>query len=259
MSSIGPTDNSNKIVLPIGYTVEADETVDEILQKTIEADQNITELKAKESTLPRRGRGTGDTTSSSAFARAEDRSEFGGIFSTSRADLGVQGKDKTSAQAIQRENQFTKLRDQVQDMQQQMTGTEKLQQGVGVATQAVGFGQFLGGAGASGIMGKVAGIASKAFIPLAVLTTVIEVAKSVLDEALKPGGPLDRRFKRIIGDEIASATSLEEKAEVNQGFKVVRISTQPGLRGEAGVVSNLQKRTVMYDLGVARSMQGLQG
>ena len=34
MSSIGPTDNSNKIVLPIGYTVEADETVDEILQET---------------------------------------------------------------------------------------------------------------------------------------------------------------------------------------------------------------------------------
>ena len=76
---------------------------------------------------------------------------------------------------------------------------------------------------------------------------------------MKPGGPLDRRFKRVIGDEIAATADLQFKEEVNQGFKVIRISTQPGLRGEAGVTSNLQKRTVMYDLGISRSMAGLQG
>ena len=256
MSSEGRTD---AIKIPLEYTTEAEETVDEILQKTIEAQENIRELKASEQTLPRKGRGTGDTTAKSAFAREDDMSSFGGIFSTQRDDLGVIGRDKTSKQPLQKENQFKQLRDQVNDMEQKMGATQKIQQGVGVATQAVGFGQFLGGQGATGVMAKVASYASKAFIPLAILTTVVETVSSLLTEALKPGGPLDRRFKRVIGDEIAATTSLAEKEEINQGFKVLRISTQPGLRGESGVTSNLQQRTTVYDLGIARSMQGYGG
>ena len=108
-------------------------------------------------------------------------------------------------------------------------------------------------------MSRIQGIAGKAFIPLAIITTVVETVNMVLQEALKPGGPLDRRFKRVISEEVAGTISLEEKEEINQGFKVVRISTQPGLRGEAGVSSNLQSRTTIYDLGISRSMVGFGG
>lgn len=254
-----PEGNSDPIKLPLEYTTEAEQTVQDILQQTIEAQENIRELEAKKQTLPKRGRGTGDTTSASAFARADDKSEFGGIFATATEDIGLRGRDKTSKQPLQKENEFTKLRDQVQGMEQKMSIGEQVQGGLGQLSGAVGMAGLAAQPGAKGILAKVGGFAAKAFIPLAIISTIAEIAMAALNEALKPGGPLDRRFKRIIGDEIAATSSLEEKAEVNQGFKVIRISTQPGLRGEVGVTSNLQKRTVMYDLGIARSMQGLQG
>ena len=250
-------DNSDPIKLPLEYTTEAEQTVQDILQQTIEAQENIRELEAKKQTLPKRGRGTGDTTSASAFAREDDKSEFGGIFATATEDIGLRGRDKTSKQPLQKENEFTKLRDQVQGMEQKMSMGEQVQGGLGQLSGAVGMAGLAGGAG--GVLGKLGSMATKAFIPLAIVTTIVEVAVSIFQEMLKPGGPLDRRFKRVIGDEIAATTSLQEKEEINQGFKVIRISTQPGLRGEAGVTSNLQKRTVMYDLGIARSMQGYGG
>jgi hypothetical protein len=252
-----PEGKKDPVRLPLEYTTEAEQTVQDILQQTIEAQENIRELEAKKQTLPKRGRGTGDTTSASAFAREDDKSEFGGIFATATEDIGLRGRDKTSKQPLQKENEFTKLRDQVQGMEQKMSMGEQVQGGLGQLSGAVGMAGLAGGAG--GVLGKLGSMATKAFIPLAIVTTIVEVAVSIFQEMLKPGGPLDRRFKRVIGDEIAATTSLQEKEEINQGFKVIRISTQPGLRGEAGVTSNLQKRTVMYDLGIARSMQGYGG
>ena len=163
----------------------------------------------------------------------------------------------------ERENEFSKLKDRVDQQEQRISTSfqQKAQQGIGLATQGIGYAQALGGAtaGAGSIMARIQGIAGKAFIPISVIMTVMEIASTVLNEALKPGGPLDRRFKRIIGDEIAATADLEFKEQVNQGFKVIRISTQPGLSGDAGVTSNLQKRTTIYDLGISRSMAGLQG
>jgi len=77
-----------------------------------------------------------------------------------------------------------------------------------------------------------------------------------LQEALKPGGPLDRRFRRRAQDEVANTLELEKKAEINQGFKVVRVSSQPLIRGEAGTTSSLQD-PIIYDLGLAKNMQGV--
>ena len=246
------SDSSDALHIPIEIKTEDSAEIQELINDLAAAESDIRSIK------PRRGRGTGDTSSRSAFTSQDE--EGSGIFGGMGGEaLPSKGRDRTSKSPFQRENEFSKLKDQVQQQEQRIGMAQKAQQGVGMATQGIGFAQLLGGPNMAGKLGFAAKIATKAFLPLAILTTVVEVANSFLQEALKPGGPLDRRFKRIIGDEIAATADLEFKEEVNQGFKVIRISTQPGLRGEAGVTSNLQKRTVMYDLGISRSMAGLQG
>ena len=238
--------------IPIEIKTDDLDEIRELINDLAEAESDVRSIR------PRKGRGTGDTSSRSAFTPASE--ESGGILGTMGGDaLPTRGRDRTSKTPFQRENEFSKLKDQVQQQEQKIGMAQKTQQGLGVATQGIGFAQMLGGPNMAGKLGFIANIANKAFLPLAIVTTIIEIASGILNEALKPGGPLDRRFKRIIGDEIAATTDLEFKEEVNQGFKVIRISTQPSLRGEDGVTSNLQKKTVMYDLGTTRSMVGLGG
>ncbi len=246
------SDSSDALHIPIEIKTEDSAEIQELINDLAAAESDIRSIK------PRRGRGTGDTSSRSAFTSQDE--EGSGIFGGMGGEaLPSKGRDRTSKSPFQRENEFSKLKDQVQQQEQRIGIAQQAQQGVGMATQGIGFAQMLGGPNATGIMSRIQGIAGKAFIPLAIITTVIETVNMVLQEALKPGGPLDRRFKRVISEEVAGTISLEEKEEINQGFKVVRISTQPGLRGEAGVSSNLQSRTTIYDLGISRSMAGFGG
>ena len=249
MSSTGSDD---ALRIPIEIKTEDSAEIQQMIAELAEAESDI------RSVTPRRGRGTGDTSSRSAFTPSSE--ESGGIFGSMGGEaIPTQGRDRKSRTPFQRENEFSKLKDQVQQQEQKLGAAQKAQQGLGMVTQGIGFGQMIGGKNPGRILGMAKGFASKVFLPLAIATTVIELVSTVLRESLKPGGPLDRRFKRIIGDEIAATADLNFKEEVNQGFKVIRISTQPGLRGEAGVSSNLQRKTVIYDLGISRSMAGLQG
>jgi len=246
------SDNRDALHIPIEIKTSDSEEIQALINDLAAAESDIRSIR------PRRGRGTGDTSSRSAFTSPEE--EGTGIFGGMTGEATPTAiRDKTSKSPFQRENEFSKLKDRVDQQEQRMGMGQQAQQGLGIATQGIGFAQMLGGSQPGRLLGTIQGIASKAFIPIAVITTLIEVASTVLNEALKPGGPLDRRFKRIIGDEIAATADLEFKEEVNQGFKVIRISTQPGLSGDAGVTSNLQKRTTIYDLGISRSMAGLQG
>lgn len=246
------SDNRDALHIPIEIKTSDSEEIQALINDLAAAESDIRSIR------PRRGRGTGDTSSRSAFASPEE--EGTGIFGGMTGEATPTAiRDRTSKSPFQRENEFSKLKDRVDQQEQRMGMGQQAQQGLGIATQGIGFAQMLGGSQPGRLLGTIQGIAGKAFIPIAVITTLIEVASTVLNEALKPGGPLDRRFKRIIGDEIAATADLEFKEQVNQGFKVIRISTQPGLSGDAGVTSNLQKRTTIYDLGISRSMAGLQG
>ena len=250
------SDNRDALHIPIEIKTSDSEEIQALINDLAAAESDIRSIR------PRRGRGTGDTSSRSAFASPEE--EGTGIFGGMTGEATPTAiRDRTSKSPFQRENEFSKLKDRVDQQEQRISTSfqQKAQQGIGLATQGIGYAQALGGAtaGAGSIMARIQGIAGKAFIPISVIMKVMEIASTVLNEALKPGGPLDRRFKRIIGDEIAATADLEFKEQVNQGFKVIRISTQPGLSGDAGVTSNLQKRTTIYDLGISRSMAGLQG
>jgi len=248
------SDNRDALHIPIEIKTSDSEEIQSLINDLAAAESDIRSIR------PRRGRGTGDTSSRSAFASPEE--EGTGIFGGMTGEATPTAiRDRTSKSPFQRENEFSKLKDRVDQQEQRISTSfqQKTQQGIGLATQGIGYAQALGGVGAGGVMAKIQGIAGKAFIPISVIMTVMEIASTILNEALKPGGPLDRRFKRIIADEIAATADLEFKEQVNQGFKVIRISTQPSLSGDAGVTSNLQKRTTIYDLGISRSMAGLQG
>lgn len=242
----------DSLKIPIEIKTEDLDEIRELINDISQAENDLRSLKA----TPRKGRGSGDTESRSAFTSPEPRDE--GIFGGARTGeaLPTKGRDTKSATPFQRESEFAKLKNQVNEVEQRQGGPfDAVQSGLGGATQAVGFAQLLGG-GAGGILGGVAGAASKAFLPLAVITTIISVVKGVLDQALAPGGPLDRRFKRVIGTEIANANSLETKQALNQGMKVIRTQVYPGLRGEAGTSSSLRNKP-NYDLGIANNMVGL--
>ena len=243
------SDSGDALHIPIEIKTEDLAEIRELLNQLDNAQGDIRSI------TPGRGR-NGDTSSRSAFARSDD--EAGGIFGGMGGEaLPMKGRDRTSKSPFQRENEFSKLKNQVQDQEKRIGLGQQAQQGIGMATQGVGFAQMLGGG--SGRLSSIANMASKAFLPLAIVTSIVELASNILQEFLKPGGPLDRRFKRVVSEEIAGTISLEKKEEINQGFKVIRISTQPGLRGEAGVSSNLQSRNTIYDLGISRSMAGFGG
>ena len=82
-------------------------------------------------------------------------------------------------------------------------------------------------------MGKFAKFGAFTFFAL----LIDQAVKFVLNELMQPGRPFDRRFKRVIKDEILIFTNKKEKEELRRGFKEVRVTTRQGLRGGEGKVS----------------------
>ena len=70
------------------------------------------------------------------------------------------------------------------------------------------------------------------------LTLIIaEIVKFIIDESMKPGRGLDRRFKRLASEEIMLFMDHQEQEKLRRGFRDVRVTTNPGLRGGMGMVS----------------------
>ena len=243
--------------VPIEIKTDDLQEIQQLIQELTEAEEEIRKAKTEEKgALPRKGRARDGE--SKAPYEAADMDERGGIFGgTMEEAMPQKYKDKTSKTPHQKESAWENMQKQVQQnqvaVQEQANIMQSVQSGLGGVTQGVGMAQWLG----TGTLGKgLMGIASKAFLPLAIITSAVQVGMFFLEEALKPGGPLDRRFRRRAQDEIANTLDLEKKAEINQGFKVIRVSAQPLIRGEAGTTSSLQD-PIIYDLGLAKNMQGV--
>jgi hypothetical protein len=67
---------------------------------------------------------------------------------------------------------------------------------------------------------------------------LMEAVKFIINEMMKPGRLLDRRFKRDIENEIFAFRSREEKQKLRQGFNNIIITSIGGLRGGAGQISS---------------------
>jgi len=242
----------DSLKIPIEIKTDDLDEIRALINEISQAENDLRSLKA----TPRKGRGSGDQSSRSAFTPSEDRDDRGGIFGNREGPATPSSaKDKKSATPYQRESEFAKLQNKVQEQEARSAGgIGGLQSGLSGASQAVGFAGLGGGTG--GAIGSIAKVAGKAFLPLAVVTTIVGIVQGIIDNMLGPGGILDRRFKRVVAEEMASATSLEKKAKINQGFLVVRTQVQPNLRGEAGTGSSLRNLQA-YDLGTSNSMAGL--
>ena len=66
---------------------------------------------------------------------------------------------------------------------------------------------------------------------LIIVTLIFEAVKFIIDELLKPGRLLDRRFKRDINEEILAFRRREEKQKLAQGYSRLIITSMPRLRG----------------------------
>jgi len=78
---------------------------------------------------------------------------------------------------------------------------------------------------------------AKAGIALGFAVLIWEIVQWFLDESMKAGRWLDRRFKRSAQDEILLFMTRKAQEELRRGFAETRVTTQEGLRGGQGQVS----------------------
>ena len=95
----------------------------------------------------------------------------------------------------------------------------------GLATNPVGF------------LMKSLGRLAKGGIAITLVFLFLTIIQFAIEELMKPGRPLDRRFKRIASREIEIFTLRQEQAELNLGIKTLIVTSKPGLRGGQGLVS----------------------
>jgi len=89
------------------------------------------------------------------------------------------------------------------------------------------------GFGSSKILGKV----GKFAIPVAIASAIFALVAEIIDILMRPGGPLDRRLRIIIDNQVVRFLSRQDKADLNIGLKNIRITTRPRLRGGQGKTS----------------------
>mgnify|MGYP001566893053 CR=1 FL=1 len=224
-------ESNDALRIPIEIKTEDIKELQGLIQEINDAKSDIRELK------PLRGKSS-STSSRSPFT--SNGGLEGGIFSGVRQGETMPSKSRntTSRQAIQRDSEFSKLREQVNEVEERQNVLGK---GLGVLTQATGFGSLLGAKGGSGIQNFVGGIAGKLFLPIAIATAVMELIQQGINLALGPGGPWDRRFKRDIKNEISSAAEREEKLQIRAGDRVIRLTASSTDRS-MGSERNLQQK-----------------
>jgi hypothetical protein len=81
------------------------------------------------------------------------------------------------------------------------------------------------------VLGKLGGAATKGGIIGIIALIVYEITLFALDEMMKPGRPLDRRFKRIARLETMNFYERQLQEEIRHGYQEIRVTTMPGLRG----------------------------
>jgi len=125
---------------------------------------------------------------------------------------------------------------------------QMVQQGMQQAAQGAkgGLGGLIPMGLGGGLMGGVKGLMLKGGIYGMVGLLVIEMVQGFIQTMLAPGGLWDRRFKRDIGKEEQKFTDLREKEEITQGRRIIRVTTNIGLRG---VTDQVRSNLDLYSSG----------
>lgn len=88
---------------------------------------------------------------------------------------------------------------------------------------------FIAGLGKA--LKRLGGAATKGGIIGIIALIVYELTLFALDELMKPGRPLDRRFKRISRLETMNFYDRIQQEELRHGYQEIRVTTMAGLRG----------------------------
>ncbi len=241
------SEGGDALRIPIEIKTDDLAEIQDLINELSKAESDIDVLK------PRKGRGTGDETSRSAFVRQDPFDERGGAMGGQSGEaLPTQGRDKKSRSPFQRENEFSKMRDEVDNIQENQGDMLGQLVNAGFIGNVAGFkgrakqfaatsavplanmakGGLTGGVmGAAGLGGGVKGFLGKAGILGMFAMVAFELVQTAIAFAYRPGGPLDRRFKRDMDKESVRMIDLGEKADINQGRRIVRVTSATSLRG----------------------------
>ena len=268
--------------VPIEIKTEDLSELQQLIQELTEAEEAARTARASGATLPSKGSAGAQSFGGQAKRTGRDAAAGegpGGIFGGSG---GMQAtpqtfRDRSGRQAMQRENQFSALQDQVKQMQE-----EQMEQTVSMMDQIVGMGTaylpFVGGArfvgfaqqklmskikqraglptnkgvsltpalqgGKAGMLlakiGSVARFAGPVGVVIAAVIGAIMAGKQLTDWLQAPGGFWDIRYKREIYREMDPFLQRREKQEINIGLRVVRVTSIPAVRGQNQVFSTLE-------------------
>jgi len=225
----------DELRIPIEIKTEDIKEIRDIIQGLKEAQQDA------RSALPtsRKGAAAGEQRGA---VRTQPFEERGGIFG---GEAGKEGeiRDKTSAQAVQRENAFDKLKEQVNDIQDtQVEGLSAFDAILGGAFlgSTVGKGTVKGigtasGAVRGGAMGMLGGLAIKLIPILIPAMLAFGLIQTISQELIRPGGAFDRRLRINIEAQFFKLSNRKEIAELREGVRELRVTAVSGQRGPSPV------------------------
>lgn len=138
------------------------------------------------------------------------------------------GKDKTSRQAVQpSDNEFKKVKNQIKTLEDALKETRsKFDELTGLAQNPV-----------MGIVNKLARIPGFSEIIIGIIFSKV-VLDMLTEFMFGVSGPFDRRFKRQLEKELANTLDRGRKAEISQGFRVIRMTSFSGDRNPGGRIGN---------------------
>jgi len=254
------------IEIPIEIKTTDLEELQRLVQQLTEAKNEVEEAKRK----IRAGRKT-KTPTGGVGAPFSSEEEPISIFREGRDDaetLPTKFKDVSSKQPVQRETSFQELANRMREMESHHAEVVSVMAQIASAAginlpvmanmvRAIKGGKSVikgGGKLAAGVspvnaaqgakLGLVARLTAAAG-PIGAMVaggvTIIQTIDWYINNVLLvAGGPWDKRFRRVIKEEIAAETSRSEKSAINQGFKTIIATSIPRLRGSVGVKSSLE-------------------
>ena len=203
-----------------------------------------------------------------------DERETLGIYNSRDMDreiMPMKGRDKTGKQAVAQTagNSFKDLKNEVENLQQTQNDLLPFLSSIGnqlgftlpyLATGGINLGKSFQKArikssaiskspiatptsgkamaklGKFSSFGKALPYIGVAFMLYEWLTS--ELPAMINEQYFGVGKPMDRRFKRVIDNEFASATSREDKAQIAQGYRSVITTAYAGARGASSVANS---------------------
>lgn len=171
-----------------------------------------------------------DKTSKQAIPTLADQGERrGGIFG-GQPEGKLKPKDKTSRQAVIKENQFKKMKKELTSLQKAQKSADEQ------AKKIQGMLGFLSG-GQAGIA-KFALKLVPFIMPILIVMGFIDL---VMKELFRDGGLFDRRLNLRIAKQWLKLTNRKEAKQLSEGYGTLRVTTRSGLRGPTTQVFNPQQ------------------